>query len=169
MGRGTRLTGAFIVSALLSSCGTFEGTKAAAERLKVDAFVTFTSPIQIPWVAAREAWAACDGEHGSSRLLLPVYFVGYFVTETGLSALHAIDLAASPIHLIAGNGPPGIYRGCEFPLRREKYLISRETGELALYGVAGVGGAAITYWFVTAYIPNIFDTFTAIVGLFNGS
>ena len=147
-------------AALISGCNTFPGAKAAGERLEVDAFVTFTAPLQVPWVAGREAWAACDGEGAFSKLWLPAYFVGFTFAEAGLSALHTLDIVAAPIHVIAGNGPPGIYRGCEFPLQRTAPLASRATGELALYGVAGAGGAAIGYWFATTYVPGIFSFFT---------
>ena len=155
MRRGARLAAGVVAAALLQGCEASPGVAAAGDRFVVDGFVTFTSPLQVPWVAGREAWDACDGEEKASKLLLPAYFVGYLVAETGLATLHAIDLAATPIHLVAGNGPPGIYRRCEFPLERQAPLASRATGELALYGIAGVGGVVIAYWFGTVYVPAL--------------
>lgn len=155
MKRGASLAAALVAAALLSGCESTPGTAAAGQRAKVDAFVALTSPVQVPWVAGREAWEACDGEGGASKLLLPFCFVGYLVAHTGIAVLHAADLVVTPIHLVAGNGPPGIYRGCEFPLVRETSLASRKTGELALYGAAGIGGVFIAYWFTTYYVPAL--------------
>lgn len=149
-----------LASALLVGCDAFPGASVAGERLKVDGYVALTSPIQVPWVAARESWQACSGEEGSSKLLLPAYFLGYTLAHTGLAVAHTLDLFAAPIHVVAGNGPAGIYRGCEMPLVREKPLASAETGELALYDVAGTGGALLTYWFVFIYIPEAFSFWT---------
>ena len=149
-----------LACALLPGCSAFPGAKVAGERLKVDGYVFVTSPIQVPWVAARESWQACSGEEGSSKLLLPVYFVGYTLAHTGLATLHTLDLLAAPIHVVAGNGPAGIYRGCEMPLVRQKPLASAETGELALYDVAGTGGAVLTWWFFFIYIPEAFSFWT---------
>ncbi len=154
MRRGASLAAALVAGALQQGCES-PGAAAAGERAKVDAFVTFTSPVQIPWVAGREAWEACDGEGKASKLLLPACFVGYFAAHTCYAVLHAADLVATPIHLVAGNGPAGIYRGCEFPLVREAPLASRQTGELALYGAAGIGGVLIAYWFTTYYVPAL--------------
>jgi len=153
--RAASLAAALAASALLQGCESFPGAAAAGQRAKVDAFVAVTSPVQVPWVAGREAWEACDGEGKSSKLLLPAYFVGFFVAHTGLAVAHTFDLVVTPIHLVAGNGPAGIYRGCEFPLERQAPLASRATGELALYGAAGVGGVLIAYWFTTYYVPAL--------------
>lgn len=155
-----------LACAFLNGCETFPGAREAGRRLTVDGYVLVTSPIQVPWVAAKESWEACSGEAGSSKLLLPLYFVGYTVAHTGLAVLHTLDLVAAPIHVVAGNGPAGIYRGCEMPLVRQKPLFSPETGELALYDVAGTGGAVITYWFVFIYLPEAFSFFTGAHTIF---
>jgi len=155
--RGASLAAALSSGALLllQGCAAFPGAAAAGERAKIDAFVAVTSPIQVPWVAGREAWDACDGEGKSSKLLLPAYFVGYLLAHTGLAVAHTADLVVTPIHLIAGNGPAGVYRGCEFPLERQAPLASRATGELALYGAASVSSVLIAYWFTTYYVPAL--------------
>jgi len=155
-----------LACALACGCSAFPDARATGERLKIDGFVAVTSPIQVPWVAARESWEACSGEGKSSKLLLPAYFVGYTLAHTGLALFHTLDLFAAPIHLFAGNGPAGVYRGCEMPLERVKPLFSRATGELALYDVAGTGGAVITYWFFVIYIPEAFSFFTGAHTLF---
>jgi hypothetical protein len=158
-----------LASALLSAasaCSAFPDAAATGQRLKVDGFVLLTSPIGVPWVAATESWGACSGDEGHTKLLLPVFFVGYTLAHTGLAVLHTLDLVAAPIHLVAGNGPAAIYRGCELPLVREKPLVSSATGELALYGVAGTGGALIAYWFVAIYIPEAFSFWTGAHTIF---
>jgi hypothetical protein len=155
-----------LACALFVGCDAFPGASVAGERLKVDGYVAITSPINVPWVAARESWQACSGDEGSSKLLLPCYFVGYTLAHTGLAVAHTLDLFAAPIHVVAGNGPAGIYRGCEMPLVRQKPLASAETGELALYDVAGTGGAVLTYWFVFIYIPEAFSLITGAHTLF---
>ena len=158
------LAGALLSAA--SACSAFPDAGATGERLKIDGFVLLTSPIGVPWVAAVESWSACSGDDGHSKLLLPVCFVGYTLAHTGLAVLHTLDLVAAPIHLVAGNGPAGIYRGCELPLVRDKPLASSATGELALYGVAGTGGVLIAYWFVAIYIPEAFSLITGAHTLF---
>lgn len=153
-----RLAAAALLGA--AGCSAFPHAADSGRRMAQDGFVVLTAPVQVPWVAAREAWAACPGGEGRSRLWLPVWFVGCACGEAVLGVLHAADLLAAPIHLCAGNGPAPIYRGCEFPLQRNVNFFSAPTGELALYGVAGTGGAAVAWWFGTTYVPGIFRFFT---------
>ena len=141
-------------------CTTFAGAADAGRRALVDGYVAITAPIQVPAMAGRDAWNACSGEDGASKAWLPVFFVGYALQHAGLSALHLIDLAASPIHLVVGNPPPRIYVPYELPMPRyEDASLGKETGELALYGVAGVGGAIVAWYFATIYLPHIFRWF----------
>jgi hypothetical protein len=114
--------------------------------------------VQIPLIAGRDAWRACSGEEGSTKLLLPVWFVVYSFEHAGLGALHLVDLAASPIHVIVGNPPAPIYEPWTFPLREiaPEGTLGKETGHLALYGIAGVGGAVIAWWYTTIFIPHLF-------------
>jgi hypothetical protein len=161
--------GALVAAGLLSGCSAFPGARAAAGRMQLDAFVTLTAPLQVPWLAARAAWAEGAADSGAANLLLPIRLLGHCFAEAATCALHTLDLAAAPIHLVAGNGPAPIYAGCALPLERREPFASRATGELALYDVAGVGGAAIAWWFGTTYVPGIFRFFTGTGGLLAGN
>jgi hypothetical protein len=113
----------------------------------------------VPLVAGREAWE-WSGAEGRSRAWLPVAFVGGFVVHAGVAALHLLDVAATPIHFVAGNGPAEVYDGFDLPLARSQEPFGPEVGELALWGSAGAGGAAIAWWFGTSYVPHLFRWFT---------
>jgi hypothetical protein len=145
---------------LAPGCTAFPGAANGGRRALVDGFVSITAPVQVVWMAGRDAWQHCSGEEGSSKLLLPVWFVAHSFEHAGISALHFLDLFASPIHVVAGNGPPRIYEPYEWPMPRvEEAPYGAEVGELALYGAAGVGGAIVAYWFATIYIPNLVSWF----------
>jgi len=158
-GRATAVVLALLTSAG-AGCSAFPGAADAGRRLLADGFVSLTAPLQVPAMAARDAWAACAGEEGSSKALLPAWFVAFAFEHAGLCALHLVDLTAAPIHLVAGNRPPRIYRPWSLPMERDRDgVLGHEAGELALYGVAGVGGAAIAWWFGTSYVPHVFRWF----------
>jgi hypothetical protein len=155
--RGGLAAGALAATCLLGAgCSAFPGAADAGRRALHDTYVTFTAPVQVPCMAAVEAWAACSGEEGSPKVLVPVYFVGYALLEAGLCAMHTIDLTAAPIHLVVGNGPSPIYDTKPFPMERRTAAWSGDTGELGLYDVGGVAGAVVAYWFGTQYFPHIF-------------
>jgi hypothetical protein len=152
--------GALAAAWLAAGCATLPGTADAGRRALEDGLVAVMAPVQVPALAAVEAWEAGRGGGALSQLLLPARFVGFCFSEAGLCALHALDLAASPIHLVAGNGPAGIYRLDRFPMERATPALSSDSGELALYGVGGAAGAAIAYWFGAYYVPHLFHWFT---------
>lgn len=149
-----------VVGALsvVAGCAAFPAPGNSADRLGQDLFVTATAPIQVPWLAARDAWEWSVGPEQSGAWL-PVAFVGGLLLHGGLATLHALDLVATPIHFIAGNGPAEVYAGCELPLERGVAPLGPAAGELALYGAAGVGGVAIAWWFGGTYVPHLFARF----------
>lgn len=151
---------ALAVATLAAGCTAFPGAAQAGRRALEDGFVSLTAPVQVPVMAAREAWAAGGGEDGRSRFWLPLDFVGCCFVEAGLCALHALDLVATPVHVVVGNGPAGIYRTDVFPMERQRPAFGEETGELALYGIGSVAGAAIAWWFGSHYVPHLFRWFT---------
>jgi hypothetical protein len=132
---------------------------ATSERLGQDLFVVATSPLQLPWVAARDAWQWTTATPDRSPAWLPVAFVGNAMVHAGLAALHALDLVAAPIHLVAGNGPAEVYAGFDLPHVDAAAPLGPAAGELALWGAAGVGGAAIAWWFGSHYVPGLFELF----------
>lgn len=151
---------ALVALAASAGCSAFPDAGATGRRVLVDGFVTLTSPVQAPAMAGRDAWDDCGGGPAAKRLLLPVYFVGRLCQHTGLCALHTVDLVAAPIHLFVGNGPPKIYVPYELPMRwQPDAKVGSEAGQLALYGVAGIGGAVIAWWFATIYVPHLFHWF----------
>jgi hypothetical protein len=110
-------------------------------------------------MAAREAWLASGGSSGRSRAWLPLDFAGRALLHAGLCALHLLDLPAAPIHLVAGEGPPEVYEPFDFPMELHAGAdLADEAGELALYGIAGSGGAAISWWLGSVYLPGIFSS-----------
>lgn len=144
-----------------SACSTFPGAADAGRRFLVDGFVTLTSPVQVPAMAARDAWNSCTDDNEKSTFWLPAYFVGYTLYHTGLCALHTLDFAAAPIHLVVGNGPPRIYEPYALPMpRAADSNLGHEVGELALYDAAGIGGVVIAWWFGSTYVPHLFHWFT---------
>jgi hypothetical protein len=141
----------------LAGCAEFPGAGDAGRRVLVDGFVVLTSPVQVPAMAARDAWDDCGSDHPALLLLLPVFFVGRTVEHAVLAAMHGVDLVAAPIHACVGNGPPRIYEPYQLPMPWcTDSDLGHETGELALYDAAGVGGAVIAWWFATIYIPHLF-------------
>jgi len=159
--RRTALVTALAVASLpLAGCSAFPGAADAGERVLVDGFVALTSPVQVPVMAARDAWNDCGSEHAAMMLLLPVFFVGRACEHVGLAAMHAVDLVAAPIHVCVGNGPPKIYVPYELPMAwYPDAKLGSEAGELALYDAAGVGGLVIAWWFTTIYVPHLFHWF----------
>ncbi len=59
-------------------CTLFPAPVESARRLGQDLYVVVTAPLQVPWVAARDAWA-WTGEEERSRGWLPIVFVGEFL------------------------------------------------------------------------------------------
>lgn len=156
--RGGRLA-ALALALPLAGCALFPAPGASARRLGHDLFVVASSPLQVPLVAARDAWE-WSGAPERSRAWLPVAFVGGVLVHGGLAVLHLADVAATPIHFVAGNGPAPTYDGFALPHRDAPEPLAPAAGELALYGVAGVGGAAIAWWFGGTYVPHLFRFFT---------
>ena len=163
MNRRRRLPGVArrtaILSAALGGSGcTAVDFAATGERLGQDLFVVATSPLQVPCVAARDAWE-WTAEPDRSRAWLPIAFVGAVAVHGGLAALHALDVVAAPIHLVAGNGKADVYAGFDLPHVDAPAALGPAAGELALWGAAGVGGAAIAWWFGSSYVPHLFEVF----------
>ncbi|MBM4015395.1 MAG: hypothetical protein FJ293_10595 [Planctomycetes bacterium] len=131
---------------------------ATGERVGQDLFVVATSPLQVPWVAARDAWEWTAAPE-RSRAWLPLAFLGGVVVHGGLAALHALDVVAAPIHLVAGNGKAQVYAGFDLPHVDAPAPLGPAAGELALWGAAGAGGAVIAWWFGASYVPNLFAVF----------
>ena len=142
-------------------CAAWPEGRAGGERALADAFVTLASPVEIPAMAARDAWKLCHDEPDDSVAWLPLAFLGFTLEHTGLSVLHTFDLAATPIHLLKGDGPPRIYQPYSLPMGRVPDAdLGGEAGELALYGIAAIGGSVIAWWFGTSYVPHLFHYFT---------
>jgi hypothetical protein len=137
----------------------FPAPGASARRLGQDLWVVVTSPLQLPLVAGRESWEWC-GEEGRSRLWVPFVFVGELVIHGGLAALHGVDIVATPVHFIAGNGPAEVYDGFGLPLERTDAPLGPAAGVLLLWGAAGTAGAVIAWWFGSTYVPHLFHWFT---------
>lgn len=157
-GRATALLGLLAAPLLLPGCAACPAPAASCERLGQDLFVVATSPLQVPWIAARDAWE-WSGRPDHSRGWLPVAFVGGVLLQTGLMALHAVDVAATPLHFVAGNGPAAVFDGCALPLERTAEPLGPAAGELALWGAAGVGGVVVGWWFGHTYVPHLFARF----------
>ncbi len=139
-------------------CAAFPAPAESARRLGQDLFVVVTAPLQVPWVAARDAWNFTDGpDH--SRGWVPLLFVGDCVLQTGLAAFHLIDVAATPLHFVAGNGPAAVYDGFSLPHQPADAPLAPAAGEMLLWGAAGAGGVVIGWWFGGTYVPHVFRFF----------
>lgn len=149
---------AAILPLALSSCTTSADVHNGVDRFLVDGYVTLTSPIEVPAMAGRDAWNAIADGGPMAKLALPFVFVGYVGLHTGICALHTLDLVATPIHMIVGNGRPKVYEPYELPMPFVKDApIGQEAGELALYGVGTTGGLLVAYWYFFIHAPGFFQ------------
>ena len=131
----------------------------AGRRAAADAYVTFTSPIQIPLMSARDAWQWELVESPVGRAaLLPVTLPIQLLKHTGLTALHLLDLVAFPLHLFDEEEAPQVYDRDQFPMVMVQDS-GEEIGDLALWGVAIPGGTAVIYYMVTVLVPALFSLF----------
>jgi hypothetical protein len=143
----------------LPGCAAFPGADSGLARVEADAFVVFTSPVQVPAMAGRDAYEMVDGPW-LSVLSLPVTFPLQFLRHTGLTALHLLDLTAAPLHFLSDAGEPEIYRRDVFPMVvDEDAPVAREAGEMALWGAAMWGGIAVSYWLIVDFVPALFSLF----------
>ncbi|MBL8840379.1 MAG: hypothetical protein JNL90_02495 [Planctomycetes bacterium] len=156
---GALAAAALAVASSAPGCMLFPAPAESARRLGQDLFVVVTAPLQVPWVAARDAWAWTDSPD-RSRAWVPLFFVGDLVLQSGLAALHAVDAAVAPLHFVAGNGPAGVYEGFALPHQPAATPLAPAAGEMLLWGAAGAGGAVVAWWFGGTYVPHLFRFFT---------
>ena len=133
---------AIAVIILLVGCQT-----SAGQRIGQDAFVVFTSPIQIPAMSARDAIRNFP-EIGTSATLFPVTFPLYLFEHTALSLAHLGDLLIFPAHFFSERDSLRIYRGIGLPLERgpNAKLFSEGVGATLLIAV-GIGLPILWYAF----------------------
>ena len=149
------MQGAFVTLSLLalSSCAS-TGPATAWERVKVDAFVLGTAPLQVPVMAVRDAATVSD-QIWVDVVAFPVTLPAFLVWHSTLGALHGLDLTATPLHLFNDLQAPQIYEPYQLPMGYvEDADIPGEVGEILLWGAGMWGGAAGAYYFSTEYLPR---------------
>lgn len=142
-------------SAVLAGCASLPGLSGAGKRLAADLFVIGSAPLQIPAMAARDAWTEVR-DPWLRPVALPVKFVGRALLHTGLTLLHGVDLVALPLHVFRECEPVRIYEAYSLPMAfAPEAAIATEAGEIALWSAGAVGGVAVGYYFFGVYVPAV--------------
>jgi hypothetical protein len=116
-----------------------------------------TSPLQIPVMAGRDAALLWDSPWLSAATF-PLAWPTLMLAHSGLVALHVLDLASAPLHLLNDLEAPQIYTVYEFPMRLEPDApLGEEALEMVLWSAGMLGGSAISYWFYVHYVPGLFS------------
>jgi len=129
---------------LLVGCSS-PRVQTAGPRIGRDAYVTFTSPVNVPWMSARDAIEIFP-EKGASILAFPLTFPLYLVEHTLLTAVHAVDLAIFPVHFFNEWEPLDIYDTDDFPMELDKEahkIFQAGSGATLFIAIAVVAAIAI--------------------------
>ncbi len=135
------------LAALLVGCQT-----PAGQRIGQDAFVVFTSPVQIPVMAFRDAIYNFS-DTATSTTLFPLTFPLYVLEHSALTIAHLGDLLIFPGHFFSDRDSLRVYRGINLPLERgpNAMLFSEGVGTTLVIAV-GIGLPIL--WFLVS--PGLF-------------
>ena len=126
-----------LVLAVLSPSCESPKASSAGRRIGTDAWVTFTSPVQLPAMSFRDA-ANYDTKPVYRVLLFPLTFPIYLVEHAVLTTVHAVDLVISPIHFFNDWEPLRVYQADTFPMQvYPEATKSFETGFTVIFVLVG--------------------------------
>jgi len=135
---GIRIRHASIALLLTATLGC---SSPPGQRMLQDSFVVFTSPAQIPVMAARDA-ANFNPSVAATVVLFPINFSIYFLEHTAFTLVHLFDMPLAPYHYIEESKPMDIYKTPAFPMKLDKTAQEAlESGVAA--GALVVGGVVL--------------------------
>ncbi len=142
------LGGRSALIALVLWLSAFGCSSPPGQRMLQDSFVFFTSPAQVPVMAARDAAQNHPDSTAATVVLFPINFSIFFLEHTVFSLVHLFDMPVAPYHYAVDSKPMDIYKTPAFPMKLDK--TAKETLESGVAAGALVVGAVALGILLTA-------------------